>query len=137
MNLHRLCFLTLFFLAACLNAVAQSNTSAPDTTTAFAGKWVGTFEGASSGSCEMALSQDASGKLSGILTIIPGDGNRYPVTFKSVSTQGTTLNAAYADPSDGDEVTLEGTRTGQVLKGTWKADGGASTGTWQVTREGK
>lgn len=137
MNLQRLCFLTFFFVAAYLNVVAQSNASAPDSSTAFAGKWAGSFEGASSGSCEMALSQDASGKLTGILTIIPGDGNRYPVTFKSVSMQGTTLNAAYDNPSDGDEVTLEGTRTGQVLRGTWKADGGASTGTWQMTREGK
>lgn len=107
--------------------------TAPD----FVGKWVGTFEGASSGNCELLLARDASGKLTGTVTVIPADGNRYPVDLKTVTVEGNAFKAAYNDPGDGDEVTMEATRADNELKGTWKADGGAATGTWQMKREAK
>ncbi|MCY7349465.1 MAG: hypothetical protein LH606_02195, partial [Cytophagaceae bacterium] len=130
MNFKRLSSLIVLGLTLCFSAYAQNATSPSDSLSAFTGKWVGTFEGASSGQCEMVLSPADTGKMGGVLTIIPADGNRYPIDFKSVTIQGNQLKLTYNDPSDGDEVSLEGTRESRQLKGTWRAGDGAATGTW-------
>jgi hypothetical protein len=134
MFLQRLTLLAVLLFVGSLSSQAQTTASS---STDYIGKWVGTFEGASSGQCELQLARDASGKLTGTVTVIPADGNRYPIDLKTVATEGNTFKAAYNDPGDGDEVTMEATRTADELKGTWSADGGAATGTWQMKRETK
>lgn len=137
MNYQRLTSLIVLGFIFCFSAYAQSTPSTSDSLTAFTGKWVGTFEGASSGQCEMVLSLADTGKIGGVLTAIPGDGNRYQANFKSVTVQGNQLKAAYDDPGDGDEVSMMATRNGSQLKGTWQAGGGAATGTWTMARQTK
>ncbi|GAB2564633.1 hypothetical protein [Spirosoma areae] len=116
-----------------LSASAQTTTTANDSLKTVAGKWAGTFEGASSGKFELVLNQDSHQKLTGQVIMLPDDGNRYPISLKTVVWQKGQLSATYTDPSDGDEVSFTGNYTSPMLKGTWKADGGQSTGTWQVT----
>lgn len=99
-----------------------STTGSPNAWTPKSENSAAPFEGASSGNCALVLARD---------------GNRYPIDLNTVTAEGSTFKAAYNDPGDGDEVTMEATRTADELKGTWKADGGASTGTWHMKREGK
>lgn len=126
-------FLSISLIIASLSAVrAQTQTS--DSLTAIVGKWAGTFEGASAGKFELVLNQDSNRKLTGQVIMLPDDGNRYPIELKTVVWQNGQLRATYNDPNDGDEVSFMGTYASPALKGTWKADEGQSTGTWQVSR---
>ena len=126
--------LFLFLFAFAIAARAQTTANAP---TDFTGKWSGTFEGASSGTCALELTRDAAGKLTGTMTVMPDGSSSYPITLKTLSVQGNQFKAAYDEPSNNAEVTMEATRTGDELKGTWQLGGDSASGTWQMKREGK
>jgi len=132
MTLQRPGLLAVLLLACCFATYAQATADAP---TAYIGKWSGTFEGASSGTCALELTHDATGKFTGTLTVTPDGGSSYPITLKSVSVQGDQFKAAYDEPTNNTEVTMQATRTGDELKGTWQLGGDAANGTWQMKRE--
>ncbi|GAB4027019.1 hypothetical protein [Spirosoma koreense] len=128
-------FAALFLLVVTLATVrAQTATAQTDTLKTVVGKWSGTYTGDSSGKFELVINQDASQKLAGQVIMLPADGSRYPITLKSISWKNGQLKAAYTDPQEGDDVNFTGTYTNPDLEGTWKADEGQSTGTWQLTR---
>jgi hypothetical protein len=63
------------------------------------------------------------------------EGGGHDVKFKTLTLAKDTLKAGYEVPDDGTPVTLDGTLSGDTIKGTWTA--GESTGTWTVTRQAK
>ncbi len=113
---------------------ASATTTAANSSTTISGKWNGTYEGASSGKFELVVTQNNDQKLSGQIVMLAPDGNRYPVTLKTISWQNGQLKASYTDPQEGDDVNFSGTYENSVIKGTWQADGGQSTGNWQASR---
>jgi hypothetical protein len=117
----------------CQAANAQSPAATGDSLTTVVGKWSGTFEGASSGKLELVLNQDSSQKLTGQVTVIAEDGNRYSADLKKVVWQTGKLIATYTDPNGGD-VSFTGNYAKPNLKGTWQSDGGQATGIWQAAR---
>ncbi|UFH56711.1 hypothetical protein [Spirosoma sp. KNUC1025] len=128
-------FSALLLVAATFQlATAQTTSSKTDTSSTVAGKWAGTYEGASSGKFELVLNQDSNQKLTGQVIMLPDDGNRYPITLKTVVWQNGKLSATYIDPAENDEVNFTGSLMNATLKGTWQSDGGQATGTWQVNR---
>ena len=129
-------FSAVVLLVATLQ-IATAQTSAPksDTLTTIVGKWAGSFEGSSSGKFELVVNQDTNQKLTGQVIMVGDDGNRHPIDLKTIVWQNGKLNATYTDPTDGDEVSFTGSFTNPTLKGTWKADGGQSVGTWQTSRD--
>ncbi|GAB2515370.1 hypothetical protein [Spirosoma aerophilum] len=114
-------------------AHAQSTNASSDSLTTLVGKWSGTFDGASSGKFELVINQDSNRKLTGQVIMLADDGNRYPIDLKTVVWQNGQLNASYTD-GDGGEVSFTGKYTKPALKGTWKSDGGQSSGIWQAVR---
>lgn len=121
--------LTLTFQAA----KAQNAPTTSDSLTTLTGKWAGTFEGETSGKLELLLNQESNRKLTGQITVIVNDGDRYTTELKTVVWQSGKLMATYSDPSGGD-VSFSGNYTKQAFKGTWSSDGGQATGTWQASR---
>lgn len=118
-------------------ATAQTTTAqttATDSAAAIVGKWTGTYDGGSSGNFEMVISRDGTGKLTGQITLLPPDGSRYPINLKTVTYQGSQLNATYDDSQSGGEVSIKGRPDNTGMKGTWDAGGGQATGSWQLTR---
>lgn len=115
-------------------AKAQTSASQGDTLTTVVGKWSGTYAGDSSGKFELAINQDNGKKLVGQIHILTDDSNQKPITLKTISWKDGKLIATYTDPEEGDDVSFTGTYTNPDLEGSWKADEGQSTGTWQLTR---
>ena len=127
-------FIAITLVAITFGAAhAQSPTATGDSLTTIAGKWAGTFDGASSGKFELVLNQDSNRKLTGQVIMLADDGNRYPVDLKTVVWQKGQLNASYTNPEGGD-VSFTGNYANPALKGTWKSEDGQATGTWQATR---
>lgn len=122
----------LLFVSGFLGVKAQLATS--DSASVVAGKWVGSFDGAVSGKFELVLNQNGNRKLTGQVIMLADDGNRYPIDLKTVAWENGKLVAAYVNPQDSGEVNFTGSYVSSQLKGTWTADGGQQTGTWQVTR---
>ncbi|GAB3490524.1 hypothetical protein GCM10027341_02350 [Spirosoma knui] len=131
-----LAILLLTIVATYTAASAQTTASTTDSLAAVVGKWTGTFDGASSGKFELVLNKDASNKLGGQIIMLADDGNKYPIDLKTANWRNGKLSASYSDPSGGD-VSFSGTLTDPTLKGSWEANGGQATGTWQLTRAPK
>ncbi|MBE7174742.1 MAG: hypothetical protein INR73_29505 [Williamsia sp.] len=134
MTLRTLLTVIVLVIATISATHAQTSTSESDTLKTIAGKWAGTYAGDSSGKFELAVNQDANQKLTGQITILTDDGNRHPITLKTISWKNGQLNATYIDPSENDEVVITGRYTNPDLEGNWKSDEGQATGTWQLTR---
>jgi len=120
-------------------SVATAQTASATTTTdnssaTIIGKWDGSYEGSSSGKFELVVNQDGNQKLTGQIVMLTPDGNRYPISLKTLSWQNGQLKASYVDPQEGDDVNFSGKLENSAMKGTWEADGGQSTGNWQVSR---
>ncbi|RIV22447.1 hypothetical protein DYU11_15640 [Fibrisoma montanum] len=132
---------TLLLLAGMLTAIvsvasAQTSTASTDTLSTLVGKWTGTYDGDDSGNFELILNRE-SNKLTGQVVMLPLDGNRYPINLKSASWQDGKLSASYTDPSAGNDVNFSGQLADPGMKGTWKANGGQASGTWQLRRADK
>lgn len=113
---------------------AQTSSAKNDTLTTITGKWSGTYSGDSSGKFELVIKQDNGQKITGQILMLTDDPNRKPTNLKTISWKDGKINATYADPDEGDEVSFTGTYTDPDLEGSWKSDEGQSTGTWQLTR---
>lgn len=132
---------TLLFLVAMLTATvsganAQNSTASTDTLSTLVGKWTGTYEGDDSGNFELILNRE-SNKLTGQIVMLPPDGNRYPINLKTAVWQNGKLSASYTDPSAGNDVNFSGKLADPGMKGTWQANGGQASGTWQLKRADK
>ena len=114
-------------------ANAPTQTAPADSSAAVVGKWTGTYDGASSGNFELAIGQDANRKLTGQVVMVAPDGNRYPITLKTITYRNGQLSAGYTDPQNG-EVRFTGKPDSAGMKGTWDSNDGQGTGNWQVTR---
>ncbi|SOD90291.1 hypothetical protein [Spirosoma fluviale] len=121
--------LTLTFQAV----KAQTAPATSDSLTTLTGKWVGTFDGPTTGKLELVLSQDSNRKITGKITAINNSGDQYTAELKTVVWQNGKLTITYAYPEGGD-INLSGNYAKSVLKGTWELDGGQATGTWQASR---
>ncbi len=122
-------------LAASLSAVtAQTATATADSSAMIVGKWTGSYEGSDSGKFELIINQDSTHKLTGQVIMLTPDGNRYPIDLKTITWQNGQLSAAYSGPQGGSDVNFSGKPESSNLKGTWQANGGQDTGSWQVTR---
>ncbi|MDB5242550.1 MAG: hypothetical protein JWP57_3175 [Spirosoma sp.] len=124
--------MTPFSLATAQTATAP--TTADNSSATISGKWNGSYEGASSGKFELVVTQNNDKKLTGQIIMMTPDGNRYPIALKTLSWQSGQLKASYVDPQEGDNVSFSGKYENSVIKGTWEADGGNSTGNWQASR---
>jgi hypothetical protein len=126
----------LFSLRVSYAQVAPaSSSSTTGSVVAILGQWVGTFEGASSGKLELTIQQDNNNRqLSGQLTVIISDGERYTTNLKKVSFAHNQFTASYTEPDDGSDITLSGELKGAVLTGEWTVNDGQGKGTWQATR---
>lgn len=122
--------------ATCSVATAQSTTAitAVDSSAMIAGKWIGTYEGSDSGKFELLINQDSNKKLAGQIVMLAPDGNRYPIDLKTIIWQNGQLKASYADPQGGGEPSFSGSMVGSLLKGSWLANGGQDSGSWQASR---
>jgi hypothetical protein len=80
------------------------------------------------------VSQDNDQKLTGQIVMLAPDGNRYPISLKTLSWQNGQLKASYVDPQEGTDVNFSGKLENSAMKGTWEANGGQATGNWQVSR---
>jgi hypothetical protein len=137
MSIKALFAAIIMVLAVCSVASAQTTASTSDPLSTVVGKWTGTYDGASSGNFELVLNKDSNNKLGGQVVMIAPDGNRYPVDLKTATWEDNKLKASYTDPSGGGDVNIIGSFTDPNLKGTWDANGGQATGTWQVARATK
>lgn len=133
MKINALFAALLLVVITCWAANAQSSTATSDSLTTIAGKWAGTFDGASSGKFELVINQDSNRKLSGQVIMLADDGNRYPADLKTVAWENGKLSASYVD-GDGGEVKFSGNYAKPALKGTWKSEDGQASGTWQASR---
>ena len=125
-------FFFLFCLAGSLSVSAQT---AADTLTQYTGKWVGTFEGNANGKCELTLSVGTNGRLTGQVMVSPSEGDPYTATFQSVTIQGATFKAIYADPNgSGVQIVMDAKRTSNKLKGNWQLSTNEANGTWEATK---
>ncbi|AKD58316.1 hypothetical protein SD10_03970 [Spirosoma radiotolerans] len=113
-------------------ASAQSSTATSDPLPSVAGKWAGTFDGASSGKFELVINEDSNKKLTGQVIMLADDGNRYPIDLKTISWENGQLKASYS--ADGNDVSFSGKYANPALKGTWTSADGQGSGTWQATR---
>lgn len=119
-------------LTACQAQVAFApNNSTTDSVAAILGQWVGSFDGASSGKLELSI-QHSSNQLSGQLTVIITDGERYTTNLKKVTFTRNRFTASYTEPDDGSDVTLSGELKGAALTGEWIVNDGQGKGTWQA-----
>jgi hypothetical protein len=92
-------------------------------------------EGSDSGKFELVVNQDSNKKLAGQIIMLAPDGNRYPIDLKTISWQNGQLKASYADPQGGSsDPSFLGSMVGSGLKGTWLANGGNDSGSWQASR---
>lgn len=132
-------FFTFTLLSGIVNAqtpTTPAQTAPTDSAAAIVGKWTGTFEGASSGKFELVISQDVGRKLTGQVVMLTSDGSRYPITLKTIMYQNGQLSAGFTDSQNG-EVRFMGKPDSTGLKGTWDANDGQDTGSWQVNRAGR
>lgn len=119
-------------LTACQAQVAFApNNSTTDSVAAILGQWVGSFDGASSGKLELSI-QHSSNQLSGQLTVIITDGERYTTNLKKITFTRNRFTASYTEPDDGSDVTLSGELKGAALTGEWIVNDGQGKGTWQA-----
>jgi hypothetical protein len=133
----KLFLLSLSLLTATYSAATAqttTTTTATDSSAMLVGKWTGTYEGSDSGKFELVVNQDSNKKLGGQIIMLAPDGNRYPIDLKTISWQNGQLKASYADPQGGGEPSFSGSMSGSVLKGTWLANGGQDSGSWQASR---
>jgi uncharacterized protein (DUF2147 family) len=126
---------TAFVVLSVVGALAAPQ---KDNAPPIVGTWSGPYDGDSTGTYSMTISQDASKALTGTVQV-NGDGDSYTAKFKSITAQKDTATLKYDSPSGG-EVQLDVIVDGQALKGTWKATepGTAtpsSTGTFTGTRK--
>src|SRR5687768_15817663 len=93
-----LCFLLdIVFLANSQTTSKSAKTT--DATALLVGKWKGSYDGGTPGTCEMEFSRKANGTLSGQIVIHPEGGERStPASFDSVKLEGNSLTASFSDP---------------------------------------
>ncbi|MDO1450236.1 hypothetical protein Q0590_28405 [Rhodocytophaga aerolata] len=131
-----LCFLLgIVFLAnsQTTSKSAQTPTKTTESTALLVGKWKGSYDGGTPGTCEMEFSRKANGTLSGQIVIHPEGGEKStPATFDSVKLEGNSLTASFSDP-DGNPIQVEGKLESKQLKGTWKTANNEG-GSWQTTK---
>lgn len=133
---HHLLLLLLAFVLS-LPLAAQTTASAADNAAAFIGKWAGTYDGAASGKCEMNILRKADGQYEGSIVVIPVDESRYTIQFKTLIIEGNKLKASYNEPGENTPISLEGTLSGDTLKGTYQTNNGEATGTWTMAHQNK
>jgi hypothetical protein len=104
----------------------------------FLATWIGTWDGAGTGTFELTLEKGSDAALGGRVSVT-GEPT-YKATLKTVSFEGKKMTARYDfPPDDRAEVVLVGTFDGDKATGTWSLHekGGSSeaaSGTWTVTR---
>jgi hypothetical protein len=103
-------------LAVSLPAFPAAQSKSP----AIVGTWSGPYEGDSTGTYSMTITQGESKALGGTLEATSADGGSFTANFKSVVTSGATATLKY-DLSSGEEVQIDVTIDGTSLTGTWKA----------------
>ena len=135
--MHRLTLLMLLFcgLQATTPGAAQTSSDRKQ----YLGAWAGTWEGGGSGDFELTLTEKddvLSGKVA-----VTTDAGPYTADLKTVSIDGTQMNAKYDFPLDTSaEVVLAATFEGRGAKGTWSLrpkgqDSEILSGTWAVTKK--
>ncbi|MGF7214356.1 hypothetical protein GGR92_000496 [Spirosoma lacussanchae] len=137
MRIQSLAFLLMAWAVSFSIATAQTSAAPADSSAMLIGKWAGTYEGSDAGKFDLIINQDNTRKLTGQVVMLAPDGNRYPIDLKVITWQNGKLNAAYADPQGGSDVTFSGTLEQSALKGNWRASDGMATGSWQATRADK
>jgi hypothetical protein len=127
-------FLSVLILAAICSGSTQRAAGAASE---LLGTWSGTWEGGGSGGFELTLEKGKDDALTGKVSVT-GEPT-YKATLKTISFDGTKMNATYDFPPDPQiEIVLVATFEGKNAKGTWAARQGGSevaSGTWQVTKQ--
>lgn len=130
-----LSMLVLCGLYAASTVAAQTSSDVKQ----YVGTWAGTWEGGGSGDFELTLAEKDSA-LSGKVAVTT-DAGPYNADLKTVSIDGTKMNAKYDFPLDASaEVVLAATFEGRSAKGTWSLrpkgqDAEILSGTWAVTKK--
>ncbi|MEJ7616740.1 MAG: hypothetical protein WKF30_07175 [Pyrinomonadaceae bacterium] len=111
----------------------------PNASKKIEGTWAGTFEGDGTGKFEMSFSTAADGKESGRLSVTPDQGDGYSVDFKTLSFDGSKMNASYTSPESSDEIMMEGVLDDAAgFSGKWALGPMGSptaTGTWKAIKK--
>ena len=134
----RLRLLSLVTIAT-VCAVAQGRAQAPSPAESFLGTWSGTWDGAGTGDIELTLEKDASGALTGKVSVT-GEPT-YKATFRTLSFDGNKMTATYDfPPDDRAEIVLAGSFEGNSASGTWSlrqkgTDADAASGGWTVAKK--
>ena len=106
----------------------------------YVGTWSGTWEGGGTGRFDLTIERDASGALSGGVSVGTDQGD-YTAKFKELSFDGQNMKARYEFPLDSQaDVMVAGSFNGGAAEGTWSlvAKGGDQSfagGTWKVARK--
>ena len=127
----------LMLLAGVVASVPSAMSAGDDP---YVGTWTGSWEGGGTGRFDMTIERDASGVLTGGVSVGTDQGD-YVAKFKELSFDGGKMKAKYDFPLDAQaEVAIAGTFAAADAQGQWQLqpqgqDQAFAGGTWTVKKK--